>query len=325
MNFSPMILALLCVAGPLFAADSSAVPAASQAAARLFPDSLSLGDPVALTLTLTVPRGAAASLLEEHPDLGAFSVIDARQKRQNGAAFDTLLWNLSVTSYDQTRDTIPAVGFSVVRSDSLVDTVYTQAIVARIASVLPKALPADSLRLREIRPPFAAGKYPWHLWLGIPLAGLLGWLFWRWLKGRKKTPAELAAETPPIPPWEEAIAAIAALDASDLLGTGRTREYVFTLSDILKRYLGRRFETNAAEWTTDELVDWIRSSNLPSAATAASEAFLTESHLVKFAKVVPDAIAAKALREKTLAAIEQTKPLPGAVTDAPNPTAGASA
>ena len=75
----------------------------------------------------------------------------------------------------------------------------------------------------------------------------------RYRKARKGPPPP-----PPKPPYDEAIAALAALDAQQYPLKGMVREYVFELSEIVKRYSERRFGVNAAEFTTEEMLAWLR-------------------------------------------------------------------
>ena len=306
--------AFLIIGAALYACAQTSITIPT-ATARLSPDSLTVGDRATLSLQLVVPHGMRAELAQEPPPLGLFSPLAAQQSRRDSPAFDSLIWTCTVTSFDPAADSIPPIAFLVHTTDSTVDTLSTETVRVRFASVIPRTLPADSITLRDIRGPIPAGKYPWYLWLLIPLALLVAFGLWYWITHRPKK-AAAAVVTPPLPPDVEALAALDALDAEGFLTTGRTREYVFALSDIAKRYLSRRYDTNADDRTTDELVDWIRASSMPSAATSAADSFFTDSHPVKFAKMIPDAAAAKMMREKIVVIIEQTKIiLPISLTD----------
>jgi hypothetical protein len=54
------------------------------------------------------------------------------------------------------------------------------------------------------------------------------------------------------------------------------REYVFELSDIFKRYIGRRFEINAEEFTTEEVIAWLGVSVLETKTRIATEWFFQD-------------------------------------------------
>jgi hypothetical protein len=116
--------------------------------------------------------------------------------------------------------------------------------------------------------------------------------------------------SPPKPPYEEAIEALAALDAKQYLLKGLVREYVFELSDILKRYIERRFTINAAEFTTEEILAWLGISPLEKGRRNAMEWFFRATDPVKFAKQTPDQDTIVRFGTEARAFFEATKPPP---------------
>ena len=109
---------------------------------------------------------------------------------------------------------------------------------------------------------------------------------------------------PPKPPYEEAMEALAALEAKQYLLKGLVREYVFELSDILKRYIERRFSINAAEFTT-----WLGVSPLAKEQRAAMEWFFRAADPVKFAKMLPDQDTLDRFGAEARVFLETTKPV----------------
>jgi hypothetical protein len=94
--------------------------------------------------------------------------------------------------------------------------------------------------------------------------------------------------TPFKPPYEEAMEALDRLEAKHYVAKGMIREYAFELSEIAKRYIKRRFEVQAAEFTTEELLDWAKRSPLQPAERKTAEWFFSTTDPVKFAKWLPD-------------------------------------
>jgi hypothetical protein len=88
------------------------------------------------------------------------------------------------------------------------------------------------------------------------------------------------------------------------------------LSDIFKRYIERRFGTNAAEFTTEEMLDWIKRSALQPAERKIAEWFFSAADPVKFAKWLPDGDTLDRFGKDVRQFIEQTRPRPEA---APQP------
>ena len=58
---------------------------------------------------------------------------------------------------------------------------------------------------------------------------------------------------PPKPAHQRALMSLDALSEAQLPAQGRWREYYFRLSEILRKYLGERFDFDALECTTEEL------------------------------------------------------------------------
>jgi hypothetical protein len=273
-------------------------------------DSLTAGDPVTLTVRLVVPPGARVDPPEPERDFGDFTVRDWSSTTDQRDDSDSISYQFIVTRYQTGRCSIPALPF-VEQRDTAADTLYTAPIPMRIASVID----VDSASLRDIRGPLTTGAPPaWPLWALI--AGVLiaaGAVLIHVLR-RRATRA--AAAPPPRPPWEEAIAALAALEAKGYLSAGRIREHVFELSEILKRYLGRRYQTRAAEWTTEEMLDWIRTTGLPGDIRDSLRWFFETSHMVKFARWSPDAAVIERFSVEVRAVLDKTRPAPRPREDA---------
>lgn len=88
------------------------------------------------------------------------------------------------------------------------------------------------------------------------------------------------------------------------------KEFYSEFSDILRRYLERRYSFQALELTTAELVTLIKEKNFDSALTKEIRELLENSDLVKFAKFDPPHTLADALETQLLHILEATKPVP---------------
>ncbi len=112
----------------------------------------------------------------------------------------------------------------------------------------------------ELRPP-AELAFPWWA-VGLMVAGALlvlgGLLYalYRWNKNRRAVPVKVVE--PPKPEDEEALSALAQLEKSGALERGEFKKHYFSVSEILKTYIGRRYGFDAPECTTRELLDNLR-------------------------------------------------------------------
>ncbi len=268
-------------------------------------DSLTLGEKIELTVSLVIPSGAQIIPPETDAGIGKFTVKSWDSDRIARKTSDSLSYKYLLTIYEVEQCSIPALPFVEVKDDRH-DTLYSDTIPMRVISVIV-ANKGDTITLKDIKPQLKAGR-PSLLWLWILLfiGGIVGLIFlirYLWLRSRKPPPPP-----PPKPPYEEAIEALARLEDKQLLTKGLLREYVFELSEILKRYTGRRFECNAAEYTTEEMLQWLPFAPFDAVLIKSMEWFFDTTHPVKFARMVPDRTTVKQLYDETRLFIEKTKP-----------------
>jgi hypothetical protein len=163
------------------------------------------------------------------------------------------------------------------------------------------------------------------LWL-VPaivlLVGVLAWLGWK-LYRRLRRLAD--AVPPPLPAWEEALGALDRLPWRDWLADGQYKRFYYALSEILKRYMERRFEFDAVEQTTTELLASMRAHKLPMRDEITR--FFARCDLIKYAKTVPSSEEAERALEQLRDFVARTKPAPEpavpVATAQPAPAGGA--
>jgi hypothetical protein len=271
-------------------------------------DSLYVGDRVHLTVAIVTPPKARIIPPETEEGFGKFVVKEWFDERVERKSSDSLTFKYIVTIYSTEQCTIPPIPFIEDKGEKS-DTLYSEMFPMRILSIIVASQPdsGDTIRLRDIKPQQSAGK-PSLLWLWIILcvlfvtaAIILGRYYW--IKSRKPPPPP-----PPKPPYEEAIEALSRLEKKQLITKGLFREHVFELSEILKRYMGRRFESNAAEYTTEEMLDWIETRPFKPELCKPMEWFFDITHPVKFAKLMPDKDTVDQLTDEAKMFIEKTKP-----------------
>ena len=141
------------------------------------------------------------------------------------------------------------------------------------------------------------------------LIGLGIYLLARHLAKRGKTIADLFKPEPPLPPHIVAIAALEALQNQKLWQNNKHKEYYSALTDILRTYLDGRFEVGAMEMTTDEILEAIKSIDLPKKLEMDVVNLLRDADLVKFAKAMPDASENESAFSKVYYFVEETKPV----------------
>jgi len=266
------------------------------------PDSLYVGDRVHLGVAVVVPPGSQVAPPPTENGFGKLAVKEWTSEKAAKKSADSLTFHYAVTTYTAEPCTLPALSF-VVTKDSTTETLRTQPIPLHVLLVSSP----DTGAIKDLKPQQNVGK-PSLLWLWIILGILVvaaAVIFGRRFLRKSVT---AAAPVPLKPPYEEAIEALDLLEAKNYLAQGMVREYVFELSEIIKRYIERRFDIQAAEFTTYEILEWTKRSPLESAERKTVEWFFSTADPVKFAKWLPDADTLARFGPQLRAFVEKTKP-----------------
>jgi len=181
------------------------------------------------------------------------------------------------------------------------------------------ATPAsDESLLRPVPPPveMPLDKRPIIIGLLIALAvvllAILAYFFFKLFQNRLR-PA--APPPPPLPPDEEALAALANLERKESSAPATVKEFYTTLSQITRRYLGRRYRFDALEMTSEELLRETRSIGWDTPLLRTLTEAAAESDGVKFAKMNPGQSARHAALERARQLVLDTRPAPKPMTE----------
>ncbi len=265
---------------------------------KFMAEDLTIGDPFELTLTLTYRKGAKIS--QPLADaIEPFIIIDQQNKivEEKGVVVST--YDLRLAAFDTGELQFPALKFLHTHGDT-VDTLMSNAVPIEIKSVMP----ADTKDINGIK---AAIEFPTFLYLyiagAIILCAVIAFFVYRFVIRLKK--GAVRAKLLP-PPWIEAIAAIESLPVSEWLARRLIKKYYYALSEILKRYIERRFEFNAAEQTTTEIINHLRLQKIPMRDDFGR--FFDRADLVKYAKYIPPEGELQSIAEIVKSLVEKTKP-----------------
>jgi len=166
----------------------------------------------------------------------------------------------------------------------------------------------DPSHPRDVRGPLELEREPLSLsaWLLIAAGAMvIALIAWRLLRQRRAA-AAIVREPPPHEWAEEQLRRLA---AERLPQAGRVHEYYFRLSDVIRRYIERRFGLMAPERTTDEFLrEARRSTGLNESHRTRLADFLTAADMVKFARHEPDVAEADAALDAARAFVRQTAP-----------------
>ncbi len=217
-------------------------------------------------------------------DFGAF-VIASAGKIDSTYANGILGFSqqLTLTSFDSGRQLIPPVElhFESLSGDSafrmLTDSIPIEVTYSPADSVLP---------FHDIKPiiPIKITDSNWFWWVvagAVLILGLLAYLIFR--KKKSKPVDVFESREPPI---DEALGALNSLQQQHLPEKGEFRIYFTTLTDIAKKYISRKSNSNQMHLTGSELIETIRDmTNRDSVSRYASSIRMGDA--AKFAKYQP--------------------------------------
>ena len=151
------------------------------------------------------------------------------------------------------------------------------------------------------------GRIPPWLWISLLvalMAFLVGWITSKLWKHRE----HIIPGAPPIPPSVIAFRALQALKKRGLLEKDECKPFYIELSMILRSYLEGRFNLNAPDETTEEIVEEMsRSPELDGPQRNILQEFMRQADMVKFAKGHPDRATMESAFETTKQFVKQTR------------------
>jgi hypothetical protein len=235
------------------------------------------------TLQLTPPAAGA--------NLGGFEVkeYDFRPEETLDDGRRQQIIDFQLRTFTTGDYVIPALPIEYMMPDSTFKYISADPIKINIKSILSEGVSTDSLEPRPNKGQVSLAASSWTLWLIIGLVVVLvaGAAIYYYLRKRKTT--EEIPYVDPRPAWEIAFADLAILKNNDLPGKGEIKQFYFELSEIIKKYLGKKFEFGAIDMTTTEIDEALSNLSLDGDWHRETMVFMEHADLVKFAKYVPPA------------------------------------
>lgn len=253
----------------------------------LTPDSITVGDPIAVVIEGAGPPGATLLLPQLADSVGPFTVLDAGPVLaglRDGKV--TVQRTAKVTRFRTGEALFPELPLLWVRAPGDTAVAFSTAVTVRVGSLLDG--PADPSKLHDLKPVVPLARPRWWLWaliaLGAAAAAYAAWRFRHLLRRRR-----VVAEPPPPPPLPPEVAfqnGLDALLARRLPELGLVKDYYGDLSLLFRRYIEDRFGFPAVEETRREVMRSVEGRpDLRAEEKAVLAAWLAEDELVKFAKM----------------------------------------
>lgn len=162
--------------------------------------------------------------------------------------------------------------------------------------------------IKDIKGPISVENGP-ALWVLILIAaaaaGLIAAVILLLRKRKKSDVGE--SLLPADPPHIEAYKALDTLSRENLLAKGDYKRYYVLLSEIIRKYMSRRFEIDTLEQTTKEIFRQIEKLELTREVRNQFKEFMNQCDLVKFAKYIPTGSQARESLETAYYIVDVTR------------------
>ena len=266
---------------------------------------VTVGDLIRFTLTVTAGPGVEVDLPEPEPDLDEFEILGheaAGPVEEEGNRVWTVAYTLAL--YETGSFEIPPVPVNY-RGDGIqAGSVETQAHSVRVESTLSD----DAKDILDIKGPLEIPRSLWSLWPWAVAALAVAALVFLYLRRRGGEAPSAVSREPRLPPYDEAYQALCRLRDSGLLEEGQLKPYFTRISEIIRRYLERRYLIHAMESTTTQLLDQLRKTALALDDVQLFRDFFPCCDLVKFAKYAPPVPEQERVTALAFRILEATRP-----------------
>jgi hypothetical protein len=284
------------------------------------PAAILIGEQAIVTLTLTADEATSvAVLLPEDTLMRGVEILEVSPwdtlTRENGRV--TISRELLITSFDSSLYLLPSIVAA-----TPTDTAYSNQEALKVSTVpdVDVEHPENFFDLKPLwEPPFVWKDYlGFLLWLLLALlvGGAAWYVFKRWKQHKSLLPQK---EAPKIPPHERAIQALEEVKQQKLWQQGKYKEYYTGMTDALRHYIYERFDIDAMEMTSSEILGDLRAQHDAAHVHPKLAQLLTLADFVKFAKTQPLPDENDLSMANAFLFVEQTKvvPTPDQETDTP--------
>ena len=249
---------------------------------------ITIGDRILYTLMVTTDPEIKLEPLALGSNLGAFEVKDYKisdpDKTKDGKVINKSEY--IITTFTTGEYVIPPVTVNYTDPQGEKKQIKSEPLFILVKSV--GASESDKEDIMGLKPPIQIRGGYWAYLLILPILVLLGAGGFLYYRQRAKglalpgVPDELKR-----PAWKVAILELDSLRNSGLLEKKQIKRYFTILSDIIRKYIERRYVISALDRTTEEIRGEIKRAKLEQGIAELIYGLLFFSDLAKFAKYVP--------------------------------------
>lgn len=194
---------------------------------------------------------------------------------------------LTVTSFD--TGVYYIAPFKFILNKDTANPLLTEPLYLKVNTV---ATDTSLTKIKDIKPPYDEPfDWKWYLPYAYWILGILAIAIIITIvivKLSKKKPQEVVViEKPKIPAHVTALATLEKIKEEAIWKDNKTKEYYSAIADTVRLYIEERFNINALELTSDEIIKIFKSQVVDAESKSKLNQILTLSDFVKFAKQIP--------------------------------------
>ena len=194
---------------------------------------------------------------------------------------------LTVTSFD--TGVYYIAPFKFILNKDTANPLLTEPLFLKVNTI---ATDTSLTKVKDIKPPYDEPfNWKWYLpyaYWGLGILALAIIITIVIVKLSKKKPEEIMViEKPKTPAHITALATLEKIKEEALWKDNKTKEYYSSIADTVRLYIEERFNINALELTSDEIIKIFKSQVVDSESKSKLNQILTLSDFVKFAKQIP--------------------------------------
>jgi hypothetical protein len=291
----------------LTAANNSAYAQKSSARATIQPAEILIGDHAAVTLEVIAPKGRVITFPDYQPydtlitgieivsvlprDTAIADAVMTLKQQYIVTSFDSTLYHIPFMQVVDGRDTIRTNDFGLkVTSPELHESVL--AYIDRLNMHQTDSIDFAQLSLADIKdnlkPPFVWQDYLSYLWIALLILLLLALIgVGLYFALRKKTKGYFFKPQAVLPPHVVALKELEKIKEEKIWQQGLEKQFYTQITDVLRKYIEKRFYINAFEKTSNEIIETVQIYSEADSSIDNLTQVLKLADLVKFAKYKP--------------------------------------
>jgi len=234
------------------------------------------GDKIPLFPAFTDTLSASLEIINKSP---IDTIVNAETGRQS------LNQTLIITSFDTGYFVIPPIPFGVMQAgDSSYQLLQSEPLLLNVFSVEVDTTKEIKPIVRPIAEPYTLSEFLPYISFVFALAIIIFAIFYFIKRKKKNKPLFAKKEKPLLPPHEEALLHLDELRRKKLWQNDQIKEYHTELTDIIRRYIERRFHIQALEMVSSDIINQLKNEKVNTDVLSKIHASFELADLVKFAK-----------------------------------------